>query len=70
MSKIFSLDSSDIRSEIYNLKLMKSIYVYVYVLVILMSFSAFSKAQILSDIHSPRIGDQFSKDVATYKCLQ
>ena len=57
-----------IRSEIYNLKLMKSIYVYV--LVILMSFSAFSKAQILSDAHSPRIGDQFSKDVATYKCLQ
>ena len=56
-----------IRSEIYNLKLMKSIYVYV--LVILMSFSAFSKAQILSDVHSPRIGDQFSKDVATYKCL-
>ena len=44
---------------------MKSIYVYV--LVILMNFSAFSKAQILSDVHSPRIGDQFSKDVATYK---
>ena len=35
-----------------------------------MNFSAFSKAQILSDVHSPRIGDQFSKDVATYKCLQ
>lgn len=57
-----------IRSGIYNLKLMKSIYVYV--LVILMSFSAFSKAQILSGVHSPRIGYQFSKDVATYKCLQ
>lgn len=40
-----------------------------YILVLLLAFCAFSKAQVLSDVHSPRIGDQFSKDMATYKSL-
>lgn len=40
-----------------------------YILSLFLSSFSSSKAQVLSDFHSLRIGDQFSKEVVTFKSL-